>query len=535
MPSLLHKTLTSLASQKNYGGIGDLVRGIEKESLRITPNGTLAMTAHPTALGSALTHPKITTDYSEALLEFITEPHSSSAYNLEQLHELHAYTYQHIGDEKLWVTSMPCMLTEDKDIPIAQYGSSNSAKMKSAYRLGLGHRYGRSMQTIAGIHYNFSVSESLWESLKEQSGSSLTLKDFKTQGYFRLIRNFRRYFWLLLYLYGASPGVCKSFVRHRNHRLEPFENDPHSLHTPFATSLRMGDLGYQSNAQNSLVITYNCLESYIKTLCCAITQTHDDYTNIGIKDDEGEHQQLNDSLLQIENEFYSVIRPKRTAGRGETALSALANGGVEYIEVRCLDLNPYEPVGISEQQIHFLDTFLLHCLLSDSPLSDEDEYKDIQENQKRMVYDGRDPALTLRDKGQERSLREWGKALVSELDDVATILDKATNSTAYQQSVDIEKQKLDDASLTPSAKVLADMEEQKISFFRFASNMSKQHQDYFANYALGERLPYYKNIAEVSLQQQEAIEKSDTMSFDEYLADYYSQYTCAASNDDNDE
>jgi glutamate--cysteine ligase len=518
---LLQKTLASLDSTPHYGGIGELMRGIEKESLRITPNGTLSMKPHPEALGSALTHPKITTDYSEALLEFITEPHSHGADNLAQLRELHAYTYQHIGNEQLWVTSMPCMLGEDEDIPIAQYGSSNSATMKSAYRLGLGHRYGRSMQTIAGIHYNFSVSDSLWESLKAQANSDLSLKDFKTQGYFRLIRNFRRNFWLLLYLYGASPGVCKSFVRHRDHQLVPFGEDPHSLHTPYATSLRMGDLGYQSNAQNSLVITYNCLNSYLQTLCCAITQPHADYAEIGIKDKTGEHQQLNDSLLQIENEFYSVIRPKRTASRGETALSALSNGGVEYIEVRCLDINPYEPVGISEEQIDFLDAFLLHCLLSDSPLSDEEEHKDIQENQKRMVYEGRDPELTLKDQGKERNLREWGTALMNEINTVAEVLDKATAGTTYQDSVKNEQRKLDDASLTPSAKILADMARQKTTFFRFAADMSQQHQDYFTRYSLGERLPYYQQLATTSLQQQDAIERSDTVSFDDYLADYY--------------
>lgn len=535
MTCFLQKTLSFLASKPNRGGIQQLTRGIEKESLRITPDGTLAKTPHPKALGSALTHPKITTDYSEALLEFITEPCTDSSANLEQLRELHAYTYQKINDERLWVTSMPCMLGEDKDIPIAQYGSSNSATMKSAYRLGLGHRYGRSMQTIAGIHYNFSVSDELWQSLLEQENSTLSLKDFKTEGYFRLIRNFRRYFWLLLYLYGASPGVCRSFVGDRDHKLVPFNNNEHSLYTPYATSLRMGDLGYQSNAQNSLVITYNCLDSYIKTLCCAITQPHPEYANIGVKDSAGKHQQLNDSLLQIENEFYSVIRPKRTAGRGETALTALANGGVEYIEVRCLDINPYEPVGISEQQIQFLDTFLLYCLLSDSPASDHNEYQDIQENQQRMVYNGRDPELTLKDRGQERSLREWGKNMMDELQQVADLLDKDQTDHRYKNSLAIEREKMDNDALTPSAKILADMEKENITFFRFASNMSQKNRDYFTQYPLDGKLDHYHALAEQSLQKQTEIEKSDTMSFDEYLADYYSQYQHVALCEDHHE
>ena len=506
-----------------------MTRGIEKESLRITPEGTLATSVHPKALGSALTHPHITTDYSEALLEFITSPSPDSGEVLKQLYDLHTYTYQHIGEEQLWITSMPCLLGKDSDIPIARYGSSNSGVMKSAYRLGLGHRYGRSMQTIAGIHYNFSVSDELWAFLQAQENSDLSLKDYKTQGYFRLIRNFRRYFWLLIYLFGASPGVCKTFLADRQHSLVPFGKDTSSLHAPFGTSLRMGDLGYQSNAQESLIITYNCLESYIETLCCAITQTHPGYQSIGIKDQQGEYQQLNDSLLQIENEFYSVIRPKRTSQSGETALSALANGGIEYIEVRCLDLNPYDPIGINQQQMHFLDTFLLYCLLSDSPASDEEEHHHIQENQKRMVYQGRDPDLMIYDQGKERSMRDWGRDLVSQLIQVADTLDNATGSSNYSRSVITEAEKLQDAALTPSARILKDMREQEITFYRLAMKLSVQHKQFFLDQTL-DNSQEYQNMAIASLEKQEQIEQSDNVSFDKYLADYFSQYACARAN-----
>ncbi len=526
--SYLTDTLAELSKAKDCAGIAYMVRGIEKESLRITPNGTLATTPHPQELGSALTHPHITTDYSEALLEFITLPSASSQDGLMQLQELHTYTYQKLGTERLWGTSMPCMLGEDKDIPIAHYGTSNSGKMKSVYRMGLGHRYGRSMQTIAGIHYNFSVPDSLWQFLKTQEHSSLSLQDFKTQGYFKLIRNFRRYFWLLLYLFGASPGVCKSFVKDRKHQLVPFGDDANSLHTPYATSLRMGDLGYQSNAQESLVITYNCLESYIQTLCCAITKTHPEYASLGVTDHNGHHQQLNDSLLQIENEFYSVIRPKRTAQRGETALSALANGGIEYIEVRCLDLNPYEPLGINQQQIHFLDTFLLYCLFSESPPSDATEYKDIQENQKRMVYSGRDPELALLQGGKERSMREWAQELMGDLTGIAHLLDQTNTANQYQSAINRENEKLIDASLTPSAKVLSDMAEQGIGFYRFAANMSEKHKAFFANSSLDNK-DHWEAMAQQSHSEQHSIEDSDTMSFEDYLADYYSQYQCASN------
>ena len=526
MPSFT-QILNSIGQLPDYAGLTHITRGVEKESLRITPEGTLAMTPHPQALGSALTHPHITTDYSEALLEFITEPGPCVDKIVQQLHELHHFTYQNIGDEHLWITSMPCMLGKDADIPIARYGSSNSGTMKSVYRLGLGHRYGRSMQTIAGIHYNFSISDQLWEFLQSQEQSSLSLQDFKTQGYFRLIRNFRRYFWLLLYLFGASPAVCKSFVRDRRHNLVPFDDDPHTLHSPYGTSLRMGDLGYQSNAQESLVITYNCLNSYIDTLCQAITQPHADYARTSVKDPSGDHQQLNDSLLQIENEFYSVIRPKRTSRSGETALSALTNGGIEYIEVRCLDLNPYEPAGITQQQMQFMDTFLLYCLLSDSPTSDESEHHQIQENQRRMVYSGRDPELHLYDQGKERPMREWAQSLMANLDELAQLLDQAGSPYSYQQSVATEQEKLNDDSLTPSARILADMRAQKVTFFRLAMNLSMQHKAYFADKSL-QKYEQYRETAAQSLKDQQHIEAQDTISFEEYLRRYYSQYQCAS-------
>ncbi|MGB2002647.1 MAG: glutamate--cysteine ligase, partial [Porticoccaceae bacterium] len=363
----MQSKLSLLAGPEKSALFTGIVRGIEKESLRVDPTGHLAMTPHPSALGSALTHPSITTDYSEALLEFITAPSASIDEVLHELDEIHRYTYQHIGDELLWVSSMPCQLGDDSSIPVGKYGSSNVGKMKQVYRVGLGNRYGRLMQTIAGIHYNFSVPDELWQELQRASGDTQSLQDFKTQGYFATIRNFRRYSWLLLYLLGAAPAVCKSFVRGREHQLQPVGDDSHSLYTPYATSLRMGDLGYQSKAQSSLVVCYNDLDQYVRTLRSALEQPYPAYDEIGLKDERGNYKQLNTALLQIENEFYSSIRPKRTAEMGETPIHALQDRGVEYIEVRCIDLNPLVPNGINAETIRFVDTFLLFCLLQDSP------------------------------------------------------------------------------------------------------------------------------------------------------------------------
>lgn len=530
--ALFTKRLDSIKSAANLAGLAHLTRGIEKESLRVDTNGTLAQTSHPKALGSALTHPSVTTDYSEALLEFITPPSQNITAPIETLTDLHRMTYQVIGNELLWVNSMPCMLGNEKNIPIAQYGTSNSGKMKSVYRLGLGHRYGRPMQTIAGTHFNFSVDDELWQFLQQEEKSELSLDDFKTEGYFKLIRNFRRYFWLLLYLFGASPAICRSFVKGREHHLVQVGNDSHSLHSPYATSLRMGNLGYQSNAQDSLVITYNCLESYIDTLCKAITQPNPDYQAKGVFDKNGQHQQLNDSLLQIENEFYSVIRPKRTTKPGQTALNALENGGVEYIEVRCLDLNPFEHVGISEEQIRFLDLFLLFCLLEDSPPSDETEYAQQQSNQHNMVYNGRDPELKLFHFGEEKPFTLLATNILSKLDVIAKLLDSNESGTkassAYSNSVAREKAKIDNSSLTPSAKIIAEMQSKEITFFRWAMNTAQKNKLFFQSQAFDkDKASYFENLAKESLLKQEALESASSMTFDEYLKSFYAQYRCS--------
>ena len=172
-------------------------RGIEKESLRARPDAGLALTPHPAALGSALTHPNITTDFSESQLELVTGAHASIEACLDELTQIHQAVYrvlQAAGDELLWVSSMPCELPADETIPIGRYGNSNVGRAKSVYRMGLGHRYGRRMQTISGIHYNWS------------------LPGVSDAQYFGLIRNFRRHAFLLLYLFGASPAAIPRFL-----------------------------------------------------------------------------------------------------------------------------------------------------------------------------------------------------------------------------------------------------------------------------------------------------------------------------------
>jgi len=390
LPSGLQDRLQALDDPGRRSILTHIGRGIEKESLRINADGKLAETPHPIGLGSALTHSSITTDYSEALMEFITPVSESIEESLQTLKDIHTYVYQNLADEILWSASMPCIMTGDEGIPVAQYGSANVARMKTVYRYGLGHRYGRLMQAIAGIHYNFSMPQEFWQQAWESEGSTGTIRDYISNRYLGLIRNFQRYSWLLVYLYGASPAVCASFLRGSDkHGLVPFDDQKRSLHMPFGTALRMGDLGYNSDAQKGLNICYNSLDNYVETLSRAIRQPHPGYAAIA-SGQNGDYQQLNDSLLQIENEFYSPIRPKRVAYSGETPLTALCRGGIEYIEVRCVDVSPFTPVGLDAQQIRFMDTFLLFCLLEDSPPCTDEEQAIMDHNLETVVNRGSD-------------------------------------------------------------------------------------------------------------------------------------------------
>lgn len=517
MATQLSDSLTRFRLREFPANWGAIRRGIEKESLRVTPGGHLAQTEHPQALGSALTNPYITTDFSEALMEFITPTTTSVEECLLWLDAIHRFSYRHLPDaERLWVCSMPCPLDEEENIPLARYGSSNIGRLKTLYRMGLSHRYGRTMQTIAGIHYNFSMPDDFWPEYQRVRGDQQSLQEFRTQSYLHLIRNFHRNSWLLIYLFGASPAACKCFARGRQHRMQ--ELDAHSLYLPYATCLRMGDLGYRSEAQKSIFVCYNELSSYLESLNRALHTPYDAYEKIGQKRD-GQYLQINTNLLQLENEFYSSIRPKRVVHRGERPITALTRDGIEYVEVRALDLDPFQPLGIGETQIRFLDAFLLYCLLADSPACDNAEYQRIGRNTQAVVERGRDPALELEQGESRRLLREWGAELLSDIAHTAVLLDNAKSMSVHGESLKAQVAKLKDPQLTPSGRMLEQLQREKQSFFRFGLQQSQAHLDHFAanksDIALKDELA--EAVSE-SLREQRAIEAADSMDFDTFLA-----------------
>lgn len=505
--------------------LGQGLKGIEKESLRISKQGLIAQTDHPIALGSALTHPYITTDYSESLLEFITPPFQAINHTLDFMQDIHQFVYQNLTDEILLATSMPCGIDGDESIRIAEYGSSNIGQMKHVYRRGLWHRYGRTMQAIAGVHFNYSVPLELWPILHQQQNSKLNLDDFIADSYFGMIRNFQRQGWLILYLFGASPAICKQFFKSRPQLMSQFEEfDSCTVYHPYATSLRMSDIGYKSKNQANLAINYNSLAGYVESLSCAINKPYPDYEKIGVKVD-GQYQQLNSNILQIENEFYSTVRPKQIAQSGEKPTLALKRRGVCYLEIRSLDLDSFSPMGIAEQTCRFVEAFLLSCLLNESPLQGDNEQQINNSNQLAVANFGRKPGLELNQNGESISLQNWAMQIMETIVPICNILDSDNPDKPYRRALELQQQRAENPELTPSAQVLKQMTETKQCFGEYGLNASTQHAAYFQNRSLdAATLQQFNELTALSLQQQQALEANDTLSFDDFLTTYFAQH-----------
>ncbi|CAM3743050.1 glutamate--cysteine ligase [Rheinheimera salexigens] len=505
-PSLTPR-LAQLADTGLNQTLVHIVRGIEKEGLRVTTASKLSQQGHPLAFGSALTHPYITTDYSESLLEFITPAGEHISDTLGFLEQIHRYSASELADEHLWPASMPCAVQGNKSVPIAQYGSSRAGQMKHIYRRGLDIRYGRIMQSIAGIHFNFSLPDSFWQGYRQLLGSQDSLADFRSAQYFGLIRNFRRYGWLLLYLFGASPALSQTFMQGRPHKLSELGAD--TLYLPYATSLRMSGLGYQSDAQTSLKISTNSLTEYSRDLTLALNTPYPPYTRLGVEVN-GDTRQLNDNILQIENEYYSDIRPKRVTRADETPLQAMAERGVEYIEVRNLDINPLLALGIDDTQIRFLDAFLLFCLLQDSPEIGEQESQRITRNQTRITEQGRKPDLLLETASGELSRTICAEQIFAELAAVALLLDKT--SSGYADAVQHYTPLLQQPELTPSARILQQLTSSKLEYTTWTQQRAVELTQYWQQAPLSsEQTGYFKQLATSSLAAQQRLETEDAI------------------------
>ena len=515
MTDMLSKRLARLKAHPEV--LSNSLRGIEKEGLRVDLAGQLSTHPHPQALGSALTHPRITTDYSESLLELITGTHNRVDSLIAEISEIQRVVSITLHDELMWNHSMPAHLPAEKDIPIAWYGTSNTGMIKHVYRRGLAERYGKTMQCIAGLHYNFSFDESLWDMLDRSETSA---QDRRSAGYIALIRNFTRYSWLLMYLFGASPALSRDFLRGNTGNLLALDQE--TMYLPFATSLRMSDLGYQNKAQSGLKPCYNDLNTFLQRIYDAVTTPWPAYEKIGTHRD-GEWIQLNTNTLQIENEFYSSIRPKRTTGPCERPITALADRGVQYIEVRCLDIDPTEPTGISAQTAKFVDAFLLFCALQDSPdFSDSGFCPESAANFSLVVKQGREPGLMLKQSGKEISLQEWANKLLEGIAACSATLAESLNDTTYLQALEEQREKVSNPDMTPSAKVLHTLQTEKISFHDYALQLSARHAAFMRQKGLtASEAVLAETQAKMSILEQKRLESSDTESFEDYVARFH--------------
>ncbi|PIE01377.1 MAG: glutamate--cysteine ligase [Thiothrix nivea] len=526
MAAQLQQRLQRIETDNLYNFLRESRTGLEKESLRVNPDGYISQTAHPAEFGAALTHPWITTDYAESLLELITPPQKRATAALDFLLDVETFVYQQLqNDELLWTTSMPCIIGGEDDIRIAEYGSSNAGRMKHIYRQGLARRYGKIMQVIAGVHFNYSIAETFWPIWHQfEAEPQLSLREFRDQRYMGQIRNLQHFGWLIIYLFGASPAICQSFLNGKapSETMRSFNH--RTVYEPYGTSLRMGNIGYTNSKEHEtgIHVCYDSVDSYTRSLRCAINKPFADYEKIGVKVG-GEYRQLNANILQIENEYYSTVRPKQILQGFEKPVDALAERGIRYVELRSVDVNAFHPAGLTKNQLSFLEVFMHFCLLQDSDLLCGDAKKAIDHNHYLVAHRGRDPELKLDRRGEPVLLKDWALDLLQAMQPVAATLDKAHESQRYAAAVDRQLEMVQNPGLTPSARVLDEMTRRgREDFFTFAQRKSQEHREYFLQRVLSdERQKQFEDMARTSIAEQQQIEAADEIDFDTFLTRYF--------------
>ena len=488
-------------------------RGIEKENLR-SSNCSISMDPHPKAYGSSLTNSRITTDFSEALIELVTSPSGDLNSCLKELEDIVYFCLKNTNED-FWPASIPMSIKDESEIPIADYGQSNSGKLKKLYRIGLSQRYGSMMQTVSGIHYNFSFDDHLFQEWAKKEGQSL--REFKDKKYLSLVRNFRRNAWLVTYLFGCSPIVPKAFATEREHNLK--ELNSKDLYLENATCLRMGELGYISKSQDNLNIAYNNLSEYLADLKKALTTDHPRYKALGTKVDE-EYIQLNTAIIQLDNEYYSSIRPKRMVGSGERPINALREKGIEYVEIRALDNNIYDPYGISNETAIFLESFLFYCLLSEDQPCEQDEIKKIQSNWGNVVLYGRDKDLKLDFKDGSAFLKDKADRIINEMANLETRISDQEYKAIFKRSLVTQQNKVTNSDKTPSGKLLEEITSSGTTWDEYTDQVAKNHKEEILK--LNREVGYLEKQARDSLEEFRRKESEEEKDFDSFLAEYLS-------------
>lgn len=491
-----------------------IYRGLEKEALRVQPNGRISMQAHPAALGSALKNPVITTDFSESLTEIITGVHDNIDAMLQELADTNTFLVQHCPEsEYLWAASMPPAIDDERNIPIAQYGSSHIAQMKHWYRVGLANRYGRIMQSIAGIHYNISFNPDLFLAIAQQQNQSFnSLQSAQSYFYMKLIRQFLAQDWLLILLFSAAPIAANTSISQPGDFFHRYNNDI-SI-GPHATSLRLSPLGYQNQEVHPGLIDHSSIENYAADLFHT-THTPSQYYNELPALFHPKAKQLNTNILQIDNEYYSNIRPKPKFISEQTPSLLLYQNGIEYIEIRLFDLNPYQPLGVTASQLAFTDVFCTHCLLQPEVTLTQDQ---IQSNRNTITKFGLDRNQTLHHEDQLKATPTVASDKLNQLLLTAQWMDQHTAQPTYTTAVLEQQQKIQDWDHFIAQRLL----EHKDDYHQHILSLSQSHHNYFQQRTLS---PDTKNklqaIANDSAQQQKELEANNANSS---FADYYQHY-----------
>lgn len=444
--------------------------GVEREALRVTPAGALALTPHPAEFGDKLRNRRITVDFSESQLELITAPQPSVAAAWTDLAELHDEVEAVLDarGERLWPFSMPPALPDEQRIPIAQFGPSPEGREHELYRLGLGHRYGRRRQMISGIHFSFSFAPALLAALAPGESAD--------NAYFRTARNFLRQRWLLVYLTGASPLADASFhgdVAAHVGRVRACcpdccrQLDRYEQH---AISLRTSRHGYADTDLGTMPVSFNDRSGYVRDLRRLLATRSDRFARL-TPTAPGTPLQLNDRVLQRESEFYAAIRLKGRLSGGSSHLDAIDRAGVHYAEVRVLDIDPFVREGIALPTLHFLQLFMLDCLLgSDAPLSPA-EWDLTQENQHRIALCGRAPGLRLRSSACEASLRDLGTPILTRLTALAARIDDGLPDRPFATAVRLFRARFDDPAELPAARIAAAVRRRRLTHARYGAHL----------------------------------------------------------------
>lgn len=323
--------------------------GLEKESLRVTPEGFLAQTAHP-----FINNPNIERDFCENQVELITNVSDSIEEVWEELAILQKETVKTLhnletGKELLWPFSNPPYVKGEQDIPIANYQGTHIGKEQ--YREYLAKKYGKKKMLFSGIHFNFSFPKELMEKGYQQ-GNVSSMKEYKNEIYLKLAKMVTRYSWLIVYLMAASPVMDGSFFHDKDKGKVVLKN---------LASPRCSKIGYWNDFVP--LLEYDNMDSYIKSIEAYV-----------------ERGQLKEVM-----ELYYPVRLKPI---GENSLDNLKKSGVNHIELRMLDLNPLEPVGIRKEDLKFLHLFLVYLMfLKDREFSHFEQIMAIKNEKRAAKYE----------------------------------------------------------------------------------------------------------------------------------------------------